>query len=102
MARFTSRRNIVISHDGYMVEIVGARGLRYSEGHRTIDVDAQSWGGERGLTIFAHSVRSWTGPEGATAVSQPDVERVVRNIVAALSFDGYSAEVNWAVPDEAG
>jgi hypothetical protein len=102
MARFTSRKNIVISHDGYMVEIVGARGLRYSEGRRTIEVDSEAWGGERGMTIFAHSVRSWTDAEGATAVSGPDVERVVRNIVAALSFDGYSAEVNWTVPGEPG
>jgi hypothetical protein len=37
-----------------------------------------------------------------TPVAQPDVERIVRNIVSALSFDGYSAEVNWAVPGEAG
>lgn len=102
MARFTSRKNIVISHDGFMVEIVGPRGLRYSEGRRTIEVDSEVWGAERGLTIFAHSVRSWTSAEGATAVAQPDVERIVRNIVAALSFDGYSAEVNWAVPGQTG
>ena len=102
MARFTSRKNIVISHDGFVVEIVGARGLRYSEGHRTIEVDSELWGADRGMTIFAHSVRSWTSAEGATVVSQPDVERIVRNIVAAVSFGGYSAEVNWTVPGEPG
>jgi hypothetical protein len=102
MARFTSRANKVISHDGFMVEIVGARGLRYSEGRRTVDVDSEFWAGERGVTIFAHSVRSWTGGEGVAAVSQPEVERIVRNIVAALGFDGYSTEVNWAVPGELG
>lgn len=103
MARFTSRKNIVISHDGFMVEIAGPRGgLLYSEGHRTIEVASEFWGAERGLTIFAHSVRSWTSPEGMTAVEQPDVERIVRNIVAALSFDGYAAEVNWAIPGQSG
>jgi hypothetical protein len=30
------------------------------------------------------------------------VERIVRNIVAAFAFDGYSTEVNWAVPREPG
>jgi len=103
MARFTSRKNIVISHDGFVVEIVGPRGgLLYSEGRRTIEVASEFWGAERGLTIFAHSVRSWTSADGVRPVEQPDVERIVRNIVAALSFDGYAAEVNWALPGAAG
>jgi hypothetical protein len=99
MSGFKSRRNRIVSDDGFTVEIVGGRGgLRYLEGARTIEVDSEFWGGERGVTIYAHSIRSWTGAVGTGPVSPAEVERIARNIVDAFAFDGYSADINWAIP----
>ncbi len=99
MGGFKSHRNRIVSDDGFVVEIISGRGgLRYSEGARRIEVDSEFWGGEKGVTVFAHSIRSWRGPEGVSIVSRSDAERVARNIVAAFAYDGYLAEVTWAGP----
>jgi hypothetical protein len=95
MAVFKSRRNKIFG-EGFVVEITGGRGgLRYSEGERTIEVDSEFWGGERGLTVYADSIQTWVAPSGLTPVGVVDVKRIAQNIVEAFKFDGYRAEIRW-------
>ena len=82
--------------------LAAVAGSRYSEGERTVKVDSEFWGGQKGVTVYAHSIRSWTGAAGSSPISRSDVERIAQNIVAAFAFDGYSAEVKWATPGAPG
>jgi hypothetical protein len=104
MGRFSRRRNRITSDDGFVVEITGGRGgLRYSEGERAVEVDSEFWGGKpRGVTIFAGSIKTWSGSGGPMPVSRLEAERILQNIVAAFAFDGYSAEVTWVYAGEPG
>jgi len=100
MSSFTSRRDL--SETGFTVEITGGRGgLRYSEGDRSVEVDSEFLA-DKGVAIYPDSIRAWTDSTGRSPVSEPEVERITRNIVAALAFDGYSAEVIRARREEPG
>ena len=84
------RPNLIVSSDGFSVEVRGRDTLWYLEGDRKIDVFAEQLvGDEPTIVVRRGDVRVWQTPHGEVPVSQPDRENVLANIGGAFAWKGW-------------
>lgn len=73
--------NIVESDEGFSVEVLGRTGLRYVEGDRALNVNAEVLAGPSGIMLYSQSVDA------------ADKVRIIENIRAAFKFRGFDIQV---------
>lgn len=77
--------------------VQGRTGLRYAEGNLILSIDSEMLAGEKAIVVFSNGI--WLGSRiGAAnkraAIASVERKRIIDNVVAALSYDGYRVEVN--------
>jgi hypothetical protein len=90
---FVPRPNVYQCSDGYVVEIVGRTGMRYSEGGRTMFVDSEILAPPAGVAIYKDTIARWEPPHAAEALSPDECLRIRDNIVAALQSQGIAVDL---------
>lgn len=84
------RANLIVSNDGFSVEVRGRDTLWYVEGDKKVDVFAEQLGGEEPTIVVRRGdVRVWQTPQGEVPVSQLDRENVLANIGSAFAWKGW-------------
>jgi hypothetical protein len=84
--------NIIISDEGFSVQVLGPSGLRYVQGDRFIRISSEALAHPYGLVIYTSSIRKWEEP-----YNQPVEERergiIIENIRRAFAFRNIEIEV---------
>ena len=84
--------NLIVSDEGFSVQVLGRTGLRYQQGERWLCVDSEVLAGPHGLVIYPSSVKSWEPVH--QPVSDGDKNTIVANIQRAFAFRGFEIEVS--------
>lgn len=91
---FKSRRNSISSDEGFVVEVLSARGgLRYLEGKRSVVIESEFTPGSKGVLLYGDSIALWRGPNAHEPVSADDRQRIIKNISDAFQFEGYTTKI---------
>ena len=92
---FIPRVNVIESDEGFIVEVLGRVGVRYTEGTRTMFVDSEvlAPNSPSGLVVYQSSIKGWDAPHDAEAFGGQARERVLDNIRRAFRFRGLEIEV---------
>ena len=84
------RPNLIVSRDGFSVEVRGRDTLWYVEGDKKVDLFAEQVGGvEPAIIVRRGDVRAWQTAQGESAVSEPERARILANISDAFSWKGW-------------
>ncbi len=90
---FVPRPNVYQCSDGYVVEIVGRTGMRYTEGGRTMFVDSEILAPPAGVAIYQDTIARWEPPHATEALGPDECLRIRDNIVAALQSQGIAVDL---------
>jgi hypothetical protein len=80
------RVNVVKSDSGYLVEVLGRTGMKYSEGERSMFVDSEVLSVGKGIQIFTKSIKKWDPPHHEEPISPEKRAAIVNNIREAIQF----------------
>jgi hypothetical protein len=83
--------NIIISDEGFPLQVLGPSGLRYKQGERWLRVSSEVLASPNGLVVYTSSIKKWE----SDGILNSDDERkaIVHNIVKAFEFRGIEIEV---------
>jgi len=79
----------IVSDRGFTVTVVSRSELRYEENDRGMTISIEQGG--RHIDVFHSTIRRWDGQE--TPISKADDYRITQNILEALRWRGWTAEV---------
>ncbi|MFZ1865747.1 MAG: hypothetical protein WAU39_16100 [Polyangiales bacterium] len=79
----------MLKGNGLSIRLRGRSGLQYSEGDRTMNIDAEMLTGAADLVVYPSSIGLWS--DGTTA-DEDEKKRVLGNIQAALTKAGIKAD----------
>jgi len=90
----TPRANLIVSSEGFSVEMIGRSQIVYREADRTLDIEAEllstpTWT----MALYTTSIRAWAAPHDHEVISDADRERIVGNIARAFTSQGCHLEV---------
>jgi hypothetical protein len=84
------RPNLIVSSDGFSVEVRGRDTLRYVEADKKVDLFAEQLGGdEPAIIVRRGDVRAWQTSQGESPVSDAERLRILANIRDAFSWKGW-------------
>lgn len=90
---FVPRVNVIESDEGFLVEVLGQTGVRYTEGARTLFVDSEVLAvASSGLVIYPSSIKQWDAPFSGD-IDDVTRQAIVANIRRAFGFRGLEIEV---------
>jgi hypothetical protein len=87
------RANVIESDTGYSVEVLGRVGLRYTEGHRVLNIDSEMLAGPSGLIVYSGSIRPEKPSEGEKPIDPQERSRIIENVRAAFRFQGLEIQI---------
>jgi hypothetical protein len=88
------RPNTIQSDEGFSVEFLGIwKGLRYTEGPKTLHIESEMLNGPAGLVIYPISIKSWDPPYDNEVIDESKRAAIVDNVRRAFRFEGYEIEV---------
>jgi hypothetical protein len=80
--------NLIVSRDGFSVEVEGRNGFRYQEADKAMEIFVEPLvGAEPTMALRRSDLRGWLGDEGR--LSEPDRVRIVGDIESAFAFKGW-------------
>lgn len=86
------RVNVIESDEGFSVEVLGQRGLRYTEGEKSLRVSsemlASDW--DTAMVVYKSSICRWDPPHSHETIN-PD--KIISNIREAFRFKGHEIEI---------
>jgi len=83
------QRSTIVSDQGFSVTVVSRSELKYEESHRVMTISIEQ--GDRHIDVFHSTIRRWDGDE--TPITSADDRMITENILAALRWRGWAAEV---------
>jgi hypothetical protein len=83
------RVNVIVSDEGFSVEVLGRTGIDYREGDRSMFVDSEVL--LKGIAIFRRSIKAWRPPHDAEPITER--ERILANIRKAIEFRNEPVEI---------
>jgi hypothetical protein len=84
------RPNLVVSRNGYSVEVRLPNTILYEEGERRMAIFAEALATtEPKIAIRRKDVNHWDSADEETAVSDRDRDRILQNIQRAFGFKGW-------------
>jgi hypothetical protein len=87
------RVNVIESDEGFSVEVLGQRGLRYTEGGKSLRVNsemlASDW--DTAMVVYKSSIHHWDPPHSHEVI---DPDKIINNIRRAFRFKGHEIEVD--------
>ena len=89
----TPRPNLILSSEGFSVEVVGRSEIRYREGRRVLSIEAELLTTPRTMALYSGSIRAWDPPHDQISVSEAERRRIVDNIRRAFASQGRCLEV---------
>jgi hypothetical protein len=87
---FIPRVNVVESDEGFSIEVFGRNGLRYVEGEKSLEVEAELATGPYGLIVYPGSIMTWSTGE---LIDEEERARIIENIRSAFRFRGMEIDV---------
>jgi len=88
------RPNVVVSDQGFSVEVLGQTGVRYEEEGKTVFVDSEVLAGPSGMIIYPARMAHWDPPHAHEAIDAGARNRIVERIRDAFRFRGLEIEVD--------
>jgi len=82
-------RSSIISDQGFTVTVVSRSKLEYRENQRVMSISIEQGG--RHIDVFHSTIRRWDGE--SLPISNADDRRITENILAALRWRGWTANV---------
>ncbi len=86
------RPNVVMSDEGFSVEILGRTGVRYEDNIGSVTVDGEMLVGPSGFMIYRDSIKS-TLPIPAAPLNNARQDEIIKNIQRAFAFRGFDIEI---------
>lgn len=80
--------NGVVSSDGYAVEVINPKELRYCEGNRTITVPLELLMGGCDFVIHMNHVNCWDAPFAKNGVEPVKLNEIRERIESGMQFLG--------------
>ena len=77
--------NIIVSDEGFSVQVLGMTGLRYQQGEKSMRVNSESLASPYGLVVYQSSIEKWLEPR-EEVINDQERARVVDNIRRAFAF----------------
>lgn len=85
--------NLIVSDEGFSVQVLGRTGLLYTDGPREMRVDSELLMGPAGMGVYAESVVSWLPPYDNEVIDTITKQAIIENIRLAFRFDGFEIHV---------
>jgi hypothetical protein len=86
------RPNLIVSENGFSVEVLGLTGVEYREGERKTFVDSEILA-TKGIAIFSKSIKRWDTSLKSTEISLEEKQMIIKNIADAIAFMGEEVQV---------
>jgi hypothetical protein len=83
--------NVVLSDQGYSVEVLGRTGIEYREGNKSAFVDSEVLTG--GIAVYRASIKNWRPPHDNEEITEVQKSRIIENIRRAIGFRNEPVEV---------
>jgi hypothetical protein len=84
--------NVIESDEGFSVEVLCQRGLRYTEGEKSLRVSSEmlatDW--DTAMVVYKSSIHHWDPPYSHEVI---DPDKIINNIRDAFRFKGHEIEV---------
>lgn len=90
---FVIRNNVIQSDEGFSVELLGYRGLLYTEGSKTLKIDSEILYGPSDLVLYKDSIKFWKPPYDNEIIDEGKREAIIENVRRAFRFRGYEIAV---------
>jgi hypothetical protein len=87
------RINVIESDEGFSVEVLDRLTVRYTEGPRTMVINAEVLVGEPAIAIHTTSMKRWDPPYDGEIIDKAARDRMVDNIRRAFRFTGHEIAV---------
>lgn len=87
------RIKVIESDEGFSVEVLDRLTVRYTEGPRTMVINAEVLVGEPAIAIHATSMKRWDPPYHSELIDKAARDRIVDNIRRAFRFTGHEIAV---------
>jgi hypothetical protein len=83
------RRSSIVSDRGFTVTVLSRSELKYQERSKVMTISIEQ--GDRHIDVFHSTIQRWDGEE--TPISNVEDSRITQNILEALEWRGWTAEV---------
>jgi hypothetical protein len=87
------RVNVIESNTGFVVEVLGRTGIRYTEGERSMFIDSEAMATPGVMALYSSSIKRWGPPHESDDLGSKDRERIIENIRRGFEFKGHKLEV---------
>ena len=87
------RINLIESDEGFSVEVLDRTHVRYTEGRRTVVVDAEVLVGEPAIAIHVSTIKHWDPPYDDKLIGKEAHGRMADNMRRAFRFTGHEIAV---------
>jgi len=77
--------NIIVSDEGFSVQVLGRTGLRYQEGNRALRIDSEVLAHPHGIMMYQSSIKAWSEP-AMKPIDDDERRVIVHNIRRAFAF----------------
>ncbi len=84
--------NIIVSDEGFSVQVLGMTGLRYQQGQHWLHVNSESLASPHGLVVYTSSIKTWKEPQGQP-ISDEEKSKIIENIRHAFEFRNIEVEI---------
>lgn len=89
----STKPNVIVSDEGYSVEILGRTGIKYCEGDKCMFVDSEVLSTGHGIAVFKKSIKAWKPPHEKEGVTEEKKEKIIDNIRQAIAFQKQPIEI---------
>ena|SRR2546425_6240015 len=84
------RPNLIVSRNGYSVEVRLPNTIFYQEGDRRMAIFAEALAtAEPKIAVRRQDVKQWDPADDESAVSDPERDRILQNVRRAFDFKGW-------------
>lgn len=87
------RPDLVVSSEGFSVEVLGRIGLRYREADRGMFIDSEWLVGPHGMAMRAADINAWDRHHDREPVTADDRARILTNIRRAFAWKEWPLKV---------
>ena len=88
------RPNLIVSSEGFSVEVIGRSQILYREAGRVLNIEAELLATPRTIALYTSSIIAWAPPHDRDELSAAERARVVDNITRAFTSQGRRLEVD--------
>ena len=82
--------NIIISSEGFSVQILGFTGLRYEEKQDCLRVNSEVLASPHGIVVYQSSIKKW---DSGREIDEKKRDQIINNICRAFASRGVEVEI---------